>query len=138
MPKEIQLRKRAQFLAVKARGDKLVAPGFVMQYASRDVLPADLQAQLLEDHFAVGFTATKRLGNAVLRNRVKRRLRAMVREVFPAQAQPGYAYVIIGRWRAADMDFNDMTRQARGVLSRAHSWETSLKSDAQHRVHTTH
>ncbi|SEL89768.1 ribonuclease P protein component [Roseovarius azorensis] len=45
----------------------------------------------------VGFTCSKKVGNAVTRNRAKRRLRAVAREVLPGLAQPGWDYVLIGR-----------------------------------------
>ncbi len=45
----------------------------------------------------VGYTCSKKVGNAVARNRAKRRLRAAAREVAPAHAQPGWDYVLIGR-----------------------------------------
>jgi ribonuclease P protein component len=45
----------------------------------------------------VGFTCSKKVGNAVARNRAKRRLRAVAREMVPARGQPGWDYVLIGR-----------------------------------------
>ena len=45
----------------------------------------------------VGFTCSKKVGNAVARNRAKRRLRAVAREVLHAHGQPGWDYVLIGR-----------------------------------------
>lgn len=45
----------------------------------------------------VGFTATKKIGNAVLRNRAKRRMRALAREMLPALARPGWDYVLVAR-----------------------------------------
>ena len=45
----------------------------------------------------IGFTASKKIGNAVLRNRAKRRLRALAREVLPRLARPGWDYVLVAR-----------------------------------------
>lgn len=53
----------------------------------------------------VGFTVTKKVGNAVLRNRVKRRLRAAAAEIFPAQGREGTDYVVIGRAGTATRPF---------------------------------
>jgi len=48
----------------------------------------------------VGFTASKKIGNAVARNRAKRRLRALARDVLPALAQPGWDYVLVAKPQA--------------------------------------
>lgn len=49
------------------------------------------------DTVRVGFTCSKKVGNAVARNRAKRRLRAVARELLPENARPGWDYVLIGR-----------------------------------------
>jgi ribonuclease P protein component len=87
-----RLRQRADFLRV-ARGGRCARPGLVLQALARDdgeALPR------------VGFTVSKRVGNAVERNRVKRRLKALANRLIPLYAQPGHDYVLIGR-RAALM-----------------------------------
>ncbi|MCY4231515.1 MAG: ribonuclease P protein component [Alphaproteobacteria bacterium] len=82
------LKKRADFLLARMAGQRWAATGLVLQMRKRhDDGPAQ-----------VGYTVSKKVGNAVERNRVRRRLRAAVREVM--QLQPGRDYVIIGR-RAA-------------------------------------
>lgn len=59
-----------------------------------------------DDDLAAGFgiTATKRLGGAVERNRVKRRFRALIRDIFPAHALAGTDYVVIGRADALTLE----------------------------------
>ena len=82
------LRKRADFLRARADGRRWVAPGLVLQMRERgDGGPMQ-----------VGYTVSKKVGNAVERNRVRRRLRAAVRESL--KPRPGRDYVVIGR-RAA-------------------------------------
>jgi ribonuclease P protein component len=85
-----RLRQRADFLWV-AQGAKYAAPGLVLQGRARaddDLAPR------------VGFTVSKRVGNAVERNRVKRRLKSLANQLIPLYAAPGHDYVVIGR-RAA-------------------------------------
>lgn len=81
------LRKRASFLAA-ARAGRESRPGVTVQGRNRrDGDPV----------IRVGFTCSKKVGNAVARNRAKRRLRAVAREVLNDAAQPGWDYVLIGR-----------------------------------------
>jgi len=91
MPKGVErLKKRADFLRVAGVRRKWATPGMVLQ-AAYD--PSCVDAGRLR----VGFTATKKTGNAVARNRIKRRLRAIADELLPLHAKPGWDYVLIGR-----------------------------------------
>ena len=78
-------------------------PGFVLQAAPA---PADL-GPAAGDRLAVrvGFTVSRKVGNAVERNRVRRRLREVARLVIPAQARPDLDYVLVGRQAALKRDF---------------------------------
>jgi ribonuclease P protein component len=81
------LQKRADFLkAASAR--RQGTDGFLLQARNRGDGTADLR---------VGFTASKKIGNAVLRNRAKRRLRALAREVLAGKGHPGWDYVLVAR-----------------------------------------
>lgn len=55
-----------------------------------------------------GYTTTKKIGKAHVRNRTRRRMRAAVRELFPARARPGVDYVLIGRYNTADCSFDKL------------------------------
>lgn len=81
------LRHRPEFLrAASAR--RQGTGGFLLQARFRnDGKPA----------VQVGFTASKKIGNAVFRNRAKRRLREVARAVLPHLAQPGWDYVLVAR-----------------------------------------
>ena len=81
------LTKRADFLRCNA-GRRAAMPGFVLLVRDRaDGSPA----------LRVGYTVSKKVGNAVVRNRMKRRLRALVRELLPVSGVPGADHVLIGR-----------------------------------------
>lgn len=57
-----------------------------------------------------GYTATKRIGNAVIRNKSKRRLRAIARDVLPHYAAPGVDYVFIARLSTAECNFKELKK----------------------------
>lgn len=89
-----RLKRRPEFLRVAGAGRKWVAPGLILQ--SRLRAPNEAR---VEDPGAVrvGFTVSRKVGNSVVRNRVRRRLRAAVEQVMPAHAREGHDYVVIGR-----------------------------------------
>ena len=83
-----RLRTRPEFLRVAAGRRKWVTPGLILQ-ARRSDHP--------EDQCRVGFTASRKVGPAVVRNRARRRLRAAVAAVMPRLAEPGTDYVVVAR-----------------------------------------
>ncbi|MDR3450042.1 MAG: ribonuclease P protein component [Alphaproteobacteria bacterium] len=106
------LRKRAEFLAVAASGKKWVAPGFILQIGDPHEAAATLR---------YGFTATKTIGNAVTRNRAKRRLRALAHEIMP-HASPGRDYVFIARMNTPACPFDDLRQELIKGLKRMKVW----------------
>ncbi|SFP80873.1 ribonuclease P protein component [Tranquillimonas alkanivorans] len=83
------LRKRADFLKA-ARAKRQGAPAFMLQARKR--APEEAPGRV-----RIGYTCSKKVGNAVARNRAKRRLREIARAVLPHHGRPGWDYVLIGR-----------------------------------------
>lgn len=82
------LKNRADFLRLR-KGRKAMSAYFILRAA-----PSDIATQTCA---RVGYTVTTQCGNAVVRNRIKRRLRALVREIFPGMAKAGHDYIFIAR-----------------------------------------
>ncbi|MGB3457342.1 MAG: ribonuclease P protein component [Litorimonas sp.] len=99
------LKKRSEFLHVRD-GD----------YAARGAVVVQVRAN--PDHQALrfGVTATKRIGNAVIRNRAKRRLRVVARTLLPELGRPGHDYVFIARDRTPTRDWERLLSDARRAL----------------------
>jgi ribonuclease P protein component len=105
-----RLKRRAEFLRVADARRKWAAPGLVLQAARAPEAEADA--------VRVGFTATKRLGSAVVRNRAKRRLRAAAAAVLPAAAKPGHHLVLIGRSETLSRKFSDLKTDVAAALAK--------------------
>lgn len=86
-------------------------PGFVLQVAS---VPTDMHLPAIR----VGFTVSRKVGNAVMRNRVRRRLREIARMVIPAEARSDLDYVLVGRQGAIARDFAALRRELLDALKR--------------------
>jgi ribonuclease P protein component len=109
----VTLTQRADFLAAQ-RARRRAAHGFTLEARRRG---ADEAA----DAVRVGFTCSKKVGNAVARNRAKRRLRALAREVLPAAGRPGWDYVLVGRAGVtAERPFDVLREELRAALAAIH------------------
>jgi len=104
-----RLRQRADFLAA-AGGTKVPAAAFMLQARRR---PDGGTARC-------GFTVSKKAGNAVERNRIRRRLREIVRLSDSDAMRTGYDYVLIGRRAALRLPFARMAEDFEGALRRVH------------------
>ncbi len=105
------MRNRSEFLAA-ARALKQGAKGMMVQGRLRDDGDPSIR---------VGFTCSKKVGNAVARNRAKRRLRAIAQAVIPDVGRAGWDYVLIGRAEAtASRDFTDLQNDLRYALGKIH------------------
>jgi ribonuclease P protein component len=105
-----RLRQRADFLAA-ASGIRVSAPAFLLQARKR----AD------DGPVRFGFTVTKKTGNAVERNRIRRRLREMVRLAGGTRTRSGHDYVLIGRRAALALPFARLSEDFDGALRRLHT-----------------
>lgn len=112
------LARRADFVRVAGSGRKWAAPGMVMQAARAPLPPAEGESVSATPSLRVGFTASKKVGGAVVRNRARRRLRAVAREVLLTEATPGYDYVLIARAETATRDYAALRADLRVALKR--------------------
>lgn len=107
------LKDRSDFLRLR-RGKKTMTPYFILR--SGPAMGAGERAH-------VGYTVTTKCGNAVVRNRIKRRLRALVRELFPECAKPGMEYNFIAlaeaKPSAAEAPFEQLREAMRAALQSA-------------------
>lgn len=108
----IALKKRADYLKAAA-GMRRSTPGFVLQIRHRgDEDPESIR---------VGITCSKKVGNAVTRNRAKRRLRELARLALPEHGRNGFDYVLIGRRQmTASRDFATMLEDLKHALAEVH------------------
>lgn len=112
----VPLKKRASFLAVAAHRKRWVAPGFILQVAPR---PAEQGVGLC----GIGLTATKKtIGNAVRRNRARRRLRALAYDILAAHALSGHDFVLIAREPSLTLDYKTLRQDVEKALKRFRLW----------------
>jgi ribonuclease P protein component len=117
-----RLTRRAEFLRAAAKGRKAPMPGLVLQALPRnDDGPARL-----------GFTVTKKIGNAVMRNRTRRRLKEAARLVLAEQPPRGVDLVLIGRAGTAKRSFSALQDDLRRALTKTLRAETLRAEPAFH------
>lgn len=106
------IKNRRDFLTASSQGRRFVTGSFILQMQKRGAdHPAPGECRF-------GFTVTRKMGNAVIRNRIKRRLREAVRERGLPLALAGHDYVIISRHKALDTPFADLLRDMEFAFSR--------------------
>ena len=101
------LTKRSDFLAAN-KGLRNARPGFVLLTRTNG-----------EEGMRFGITVTKKIGNAVVRNRMKRRFRELLRAALPENGLPNTDHVLIGRAGGVERDFAAMEAELHQALSRA-------------------
>ena len=104
-----RLTRRAEFLRAAAKGRKVPMPGVVLQILARDD----------QGPVRLGFTVTKKIGNAVIRNRTRRRLKETARLVLTGEPVSGVDLVLIGREATRGRGFSELQADLRRALARA-------------------
>lgn len=116
------LKKRTDFLRVASTRKKWVTPAMIIQTARR---PSDTDNAL-----RVGYTASKKVGNAVARSLAKRRMREVVRICLGSCASQNHDYVIIARQEILTYAFDQLIRDLKWALKRLHSGSKDKKEGA--------
>jgi ribonuclease P protein component len=108
------LKQRSEFLRVR-NGARCARPAFVLEAKARD-------GASLRPHAGprFGFTVTRQIGKAVERNRIRRRLKAAVRDAAPNHARGEFDYVLIARRAALTSHFAALVAELAGALARVH------------------
>lgn len=109
------MRRRTDFLKT-ADARRQSTPGFFLQARKRPIHEPG-------DGMRIGFTCSKKVGNAVARNRAKRRLREIARRVLPGSGRAGWDYVLVGRATAtAQRPFAELCMDLQNALTRIHQF----------------
>lgn len=103
------LRRRAEFLAANS-GVRVPSAGFLLLARPR----GDGDAAM-----GIGYTVSRKIGGAVQRNRMKRRFRALVRELLPEHGLAGADHVLIGRQKGIERPFAELGAELRRALAKA-------------------
>jgi ribonuclease P protein component len=117
-----RLKRRSEFLRVAKEGRRWVTPGLILQMRRRDA------GEWLADRepgIRVGFTASRKVGKAVVRNRARRRLRAVAEQVLPRHAGGGCDFVIIARVETVNRPFGALLEDLTTALRRLKVYRTA-------------
>ncbi|GHF12403.1 hypothetical protein GCM10017044_02940 [Kordiimonas sediminis] len=133
LPKLARIKERPDYLAVAKTGRKWVTPAFILQTKPAKASETG-KAGGGDKPPRVGFTASKKVGNAVVRSKVRRRLKEAARRSFPETAAQGWDYVLIGRQAAFDYNFEKLVADMRWALAKLSS-SADLKPTVRNNRH---
>jgi ribonuclease P protein component len=125
MPGIARLKRRAEFLRVAGGRRKAVTPGLILQALERPREDAAMLNADTNDAPRVGFTASRKVGIAVARNRARRRLKAAAAQVMPRHAAPGHDYVVIARLETLKRPFPALLGDFAAALKHLRAWRAA-------------
>lgn len=119
-----RLKRRPEFLAVAGTRRKHVAPGLILQVRRHDDRQRPAPG---EPSIRIGLTASRKVGNAVVRNRARRRLREAARLILPTHALPGHDLVLVARGETATRPWGQLTGDLTAALKRLGLWRDAAE-----------
>lgn len=138
----LKVAKMSEFLILKKRKDFLRAAKDITMVSKNVMLQAarPLSAEISAEESRkarIGFTATKRLGKAHIRNRTKRRLRAVVREIYEKYALNNVDYVLVGRFDTWCCPYEDLKRDVIWTFRKTNKMILQGDENAEKTTHST-
>mgnify|MGYP003779575279 CR=1 FL=1 len=97
----------------------MAQPGLVLQALQK-------KSDDIPEQIRFGLTVTKKVGNAVIRNRVRRRLRALALSILPQLGRGGFDYVLIGRVTTLERSYDELVKDLETALKRVHDMAGKL------------
>jgi len=122
-----RLMRRPEFLAVAGTRRKHVAPGLILQVRRHDERQRPAPG---EPPIRLGLTASRKVGNAVVRNRARRRLREAARQILPVFAAPGHDFVLVARGGTPDRPWLELLGDLTTGLKRLGLWREPVSEIA--------
>lgn len=116
----IAIKKRSDFQTIRNQGTHAIAKGLVLQTLSRggiDTAPSKPR---------IGLVVSKKMGNAVIRNRIRRRLRALSGDVISRYGNPAYDYVLIARSSTLTRPFHDLEKDLKFTLHNTSTYTLNI------------
>ncbi len=117
-PKLFGLKKSSHFKIILNKGDKWVTKSFVLIATPLSCI--DILKEFYEGHIGYGVVASKKVGNAVCRNKAKRRLRHIIHDHLTAIGNPNYIYLFIARKEILTYDFDQLSKDLKWSIRRIH------------------
>lgn len=125
-PRVGRLKRRPEFLAVAGTRRKHVAPGLILQVRRHDERQRPAPG---EPPIRLGLTASRKVGNAVVRNRARRRLREAARQILTAHAAPGHDFVLVARAATAERPWTELLGDLTAALKRLGLWRDASRNE---------